>query len=264
MDENQNFQENDLIESVSNNDNSKISLINFNELLEEFENTMKVINGKIYVGKENSNSNTEEGVFKDLENSFGELNKIYLNLISYFKDPPNEKEKEILNRTASFKKTMKDFVDLADEIEKISLNEKLKNYNEEINKFCNIVEHKLSHNATNYGNFVDNFVKNNQEKLNLFSEIFFKMIKNTTRFFYSLIFLSMGLGLILGALFFLIYVKNTELNNLKERINLITQGAGTISVDENNKNITLSFAKNKKTIFTEDKNSIQITLQGGE
>ncbi|ELK3768320.1 hypothetical protein WOA07_001684, partial [Campylobacter coli] len=54
-------------------------------------------------------------------------------------------------------------------------------------------------------------------------------------------------------------------NNLKERVSTITQGLATISIDENSKgSFTLSFAKNKKTIFNENKNSIQITLQGGE
>ncbi|HDZ5014892.1 TPA: hypothetical protein RTG52_001755, partial [Campylobacter jejuni] len=62
----------------------------------------------------------------------------------------------------------------------------------------------------------------------------------------------------------LTYIKYSEYDKLKEKINIITQGLATISVDKDNKNLTLSFAKNKKTIFNENKNSIQITLQGGE
>ncbi|HHP5568483.1 TPA: hypothetical protein ACSCZ0_001799, partial [Campylobacter jejuni] len=67
--------------------------------------------------------------------------------ISYFKNPPNDEEKEIINKTISIKKTMEDFAKFANEIQKISLDDKLKQYNEQINKFCEIVEYKLSHNA---------------------------------------------------------------------------------------------------------------------
>ncbi|MFK0374917.1 hypothetical protein ACISMO_09520, partial [Campylobacter coli] len=74
-----------------------------------------------------------------------------------------------------------------------------------------------------------------------------------------------GLGMALGILILLTYIKYSEYNNLKERVSTITQGLATISIDENSKgSFTLSFAKNKKTIFNENKNSIQITLQGGE
>ncbi|EAI4028204.1 TPA: hypothetical protein RZJ61_001763, partial [Campylobacter jejuni] len=78
-------------------------------------------------------------------------------------------------------------------------------------------------------------------------------------------FTSIGLGIALGILILLTYIKYSEYNNLKERVSTITQGLATISIDENSKgSFTLSFAKNKKTIFNENKNSIQITLQGGE
>lgn len=82
---------------------------------------------------------------------------------------------------------------------------------------------------------------------------------------YIFSFTSIGLGMALGILILLTYIKYSEYNNLKERVSTITQGLATISIDENSKgSFTLSFAKNKKTIFNENKNSIQITLQGGE
>ncbi len=82
---------------------------------------------------------------------------------------------------------------------------------------------------------------------------------------YIFSFTSIGLGIALGILILLTYIKYSEYNNLKERVSTITQGLATISIDENSKgSFTLSFAKNKKTIFNENKNSIQITLQGGE
>ncbi|EAJ1255027.1 hypothetical protein A0Y59_07600 [Campylobacter lari] len=254
-----------LFEIVNNADNhEEIATTNFNELLEKFDNTMKSINAKIHIGKQNSQNNTEDGIFKDLENNFIELDNTYLALISYFKNPPSDEEKELINKTASIKKTMEDFAKFANEIQKISLDEKLKKYNEQINKFCETVEYKLTYNTQNYNDFLDNFVNDGKQKLNIFSQIFTKMTKNTKWFLIFFSFTSIGLGIALGILIFLIYIKNTELENLKDRVSTITQGLATISVSEDNKNLTLSFAKKQKTIFTENKNSIQITLQGGE
>ncbi|EAL5094080.1 hypothetical protein DPU52_09565, partial [Campylobacter coli] len=119
--------------------------------------------------------------------------------------------------------------------------------------------------AENYSSFLDHFVENGKLKLNIFSEIFTKMTKNTKWYLIFFSFTSIGLGIALGILILLTYIKYSEYNNLKERVSTITQGLATISIDENSKgSFTLSFAKNKKTIFNENKNSIQITLQGGE
>ena len=114
-------------------DNPKeIAMTNFNELLEKFENIMKEINAKINIGKQNSKNNTEDGIFKDLEDNFIELDNTYLALISYFKNPPSDEEKELINKTASIKKTMEDFAEFANAIQKISLDEKLKKYNKQM------------------------------------------------------------------------------------------------------------------------------------
>lgn len=86
-------------------DNPKeIAMTNFNELLEKFENIMKEINAKINIGKQNSKNNTEDGIFKDLEDNFIELDNTYLALISYFKNLPSDEEKELINKTVSIKK----------------------------------------------------------------------------------------------------------------------------------------------------------------
>ncbi|EPB9210203.1 hypothetical protein ACRT6Y_001982, partial [Campylobacter jejuni] len=260
-----NSNENNLFEIVNEDNSKNIAMQNYNELLEKFENLIKIIIAKINVGKQNAQNNTEDGIFKDLESNIIELDNTYLALISYFKNPPNDEEKEIINKTISIKKTMEDFAKFANEIQKISLDDKLKQYNEQINKFCEIVEYKLSHNAKNYNTFLDHFVEDGKQKLNTFSEIFTKMTKNTKWYLIFFSFTSIGLGIALGILILLTYIKYSEYNNLKERVSTITQGLATISIDENSKgSFTLSFAKNKKTIFNENKNSIQITLQGGE
>lgn len=246
------------------NNEQEISATNYNELLQKFANIMKEINAKIHIGKQNSQSNTEDGIFKDLENNYIELNNTHLALVSYFTNPPNDEEKELISKTASIRKTMEDFAKFANEIQKISLDEKLEKYNEQINQFCEIVEYKLSHNAQNYNDFLDSFIKDGKDKLNIFSQIFTKMIKNTKSFLIFFSFTAIGLGITLGILLFLIYTKNTELENLQKRVSVITQGLATISVNEDDKSLTLSFAKKQKTILTENKNSIQITLQGGE
>lgn len=265
MNEEINSNENNLFEIVNEDNSKNIAMQNYNELLEKFENLIKIIIAKINVGKQNAQNNTEDGIFKDLESNIIELDNTYLALISYFKNPPNDEEKEIINKTISIKKTMEDFAKFANEIQKISLDDKLKQYNEQINKFCEIVEYKLSHNAKNYNTFLDHFVEDGKQKLNTFSEIFTKMTKNTKWYLIFFSFTSIGLGIALGILILLTYIKYSEYNNLKERVSTITQGLATISIDENSKgSFTLSFAKNKKTIFNENKNSIQITLQGGE
>lgn len=265
MNEEINSNENNLFEIVNEDNSKNIAMQNYNELLEKFANLIKIIIAKINVGKQNAQNNTEDGIFKDLESNIIELDNTYLALISYFKNPPNDEEKEIINKTISIKKTMEDFAKFANEIQKISLDDKLKQYNEQINKFCEIVEYKLSHNAKNYNIFLDHFVEDGKQKLNIFSEIFTKMTKNTKWYLIFFSFTSIGLGIALGILILLTYIKYSEYNNLKERVSTITQGLATISIDENSKgSFTLSFAKNKKTIFNENKNSIQITLQGGE
>ncbi|WP_239056461.1 hypothetical protein [Helicobacter apodemus] len=260
---NENPSEN-LFEIIDDTDNQEIAMTNFNELLEKFDHTMKAINAKIHIGKQNSQNNTEDGIFKDLEDNFIELDNTFLTLIAYFKNPPSDEEKEFINKTTSIKKTMEDLAKFANEIQKISLDEKLKSYNEQINQFCEIVEYKLSYNAQNYNNFLDDFVADGKQTLHTFSEIFIKMTKNAKLFFMIFSFASLGLGVIIGTLVFLSYIKYLEYEKLKERVTTITQGLATISVDKEGKSLTLSFAKNNKTIFTENKNSIQITLQGGE
>lgn len=69
----------------------------------KFENLIKIIIAKINVGKQNAQNNTEDGIFKDLESNIIELDNTYLALISYFKNPPNDEEKEIINKTISIK-----------------------------------------------------------------------------------------------------------------------------------------------------------------
>lgn len=254
MNEEINSNENNLFEIVNEDNSKNIAMQNYNELLEKFENLIKIIIAKINVGKQNAQNNTEDGIFKDLESNIIELDNTYLALISYFKNPPNDEEKEIINKTISIKKTMEDFAKFANEIQKISLDDKLKQYNEQINKFCEIVEYKLSHNAKNYNTFLDHFVEDGKQKLNTFSEIFTKMTKNTKWYLIFFSFTSIGLGIALGILILLTYIKYSEYNNLKERVSTITQGLATISIDENSKgSFTLSFAKNKKTIFNENK-----------
>lgn len=254
MNEEINSNENNLFEIVNEDNSKNIAMQNYNELLEKFENLIKIIIAKINVGKQNAQNNTEDGIFKDLESNIIELDNTYLALISYFKNPPNDEEKEIINKTISIKKTMEDFAKFANEIQKISLDDKLKQYNEQINKFCEIVEYKLSHNAKNYNIFLDHFVEDGKQKLNIFSEIFTKMTKNTKWYLIFFSFTSIGLGIALGILILLTYIKYSEYNNLKERVSTITQGLATISIDENSKgSFTLSFAKNKKTIFNENK-----------
>lgn len=247
MNEEINSNENNLFEIVNEDNSKNIAMQNYNELLEKFENLIKIIIAKINVGKQNAQNNTEDGIFKDLESNIIELDNTYLALISYFKNPPNDEEKEIINKTISIKKTMEDFAKFANEIQKISLDDKLKQYNEQINKFCEIVEYKLSHNAKNYNTFLDHFVEDGKQKLNTFSEIFTKMTKNTKWYLIFFSFTSIGLGIALGILILLTYIKYSEYNNLKERVSTITQGLATISIDENSKgSFTLSFAKNKK------------------
>ncbi|MCW1591176.1 hypothetical protein OLV19_08915 [Campylobacter jejuni] len=251
MNEEINSNENNLFEIVNEDNSKNIAMQNYNELLEKFENLIKIIIAKINVGKQNAQNNTEDGIFKDLESNIIELDNTYLALISYFKNPPNDEEKEIINKTISIKKTMEDFAKFANEIQKISLDDKLKQYNEQINKFCEIVEYKLSHNAKNYNTFLDHFVEDGKQKLNTFSEIFTKMTKNTKWYLIFFSFTSIGLGIALGILILLTYIKYSEYNNLKERVSTITQGLATISIDENSKgSFTLSFAKKQKKLFS--------------
>ncbi|MCW1522513.1 hypothetical protein OLR57_09630 [Campylobacter jejuni] len=251
MNEEINSNENNLFEIVNEDNSKNIAMQNYNELLEKFENLIKIIIAKINVGKQNAQNNTEDGIFKDLESNIIELDNTYLALISYFKNPPNDEEKEIINKTISIKKTMEDFAKFANEIQKISLDDKLKQYNEQINKFCEIVEYKLSHNAKNYNTFLDHFVEDGKQKLNIFSEIFTKMTKNTKWYLIFFSFTSIGLGIALGILILLTYIKYSEYNNLKERVSTITQGLATISIDENSKgSFTLSFAKKQKKLFS--------------
>ncbi len=112
MNEEINSNENNLFEIVNEDNSKNIAMQNYNELLEKFENLIKIIIAKINVGKQNAQNNTEDGIFKDLESNIIELDNTYLALISYFKNPPNDEEKEIINKTISIKKQWKILLNL--------------------------------------------------------------------------------------------------------------------------------------------------------
>ena len=252
------------IDNTENFCQKELSILDYEQLTRKIADSLKEISNKIYTGKQNSQNNTERRVFEDLEISVTEMENAYLNLLEYFKNPPSKDEKEIIGRIASMRKTIDVFSNFANEIQQISLDEKVKDYNEQIHRFCDIVEKKLSNNAEQYEIFLDNFVKDGKQKLSIFSDIFNKMVKNTKLLFIVVIVIVFTTSAALGILAILSYLKFQEYSNLQTKINLITQVLATISAEENGKTITLSIAKNKKTILTEDKNSIQITLQGGE
>ena len=253
-----------VIDNTGDSYQKELSILDYEQLTRKIADSLKEIANKIYTGKQNSQNNTERGIFEDLEISVTEMENAYFNLLEYFKSPPSKDEKEIIGRIASMRKTIDVFSNFANEIQQISLDEKVKDYNEQIHRFCDIVEKKLSNNAEQYGIFLDNFVKDGKQKLNIFSNVFNKMIKNTKLLFVVMIIIVFATSAILGILAILSYLKFQEYSKLQTKINLITQGLATISAEENGKTITLSIAKNKKTILTEDKNSIKITLQGGE
>lgn len=245
-------------------DNS-ISIVNYSDLDAKIKEKLKKIINTINVGNQIPNSNaTEEGVFKDLEDYFYDLNSLIDNLIAYFKEPPNSSEKRIIGKSASIKKTLEDISQFSKKIDKINLDLKLKKHNEQIEKFCEIVENKLTHNSKIYGDFLDSFVNDEKVKLKIFSDILGTMINNAKRFIFSSIFFFIAVGVVFGIIFLMSYLKFKEYEDLKEKIYQVTQG---IKVSENKKDssITLSIAKNKKTVsINEDNNSVQITLKGGE
>ncbi|EHT2556287.1 hypothetical protein KXA94_001928, partial [Campylobacter jejuni] len=59
MNEEINSNENNLFEIVNEDNSKNIAMQNYNELLEKFENLIKIIIAKINVGKQNAQNNTE-------------------------------------------------------------------------------------------------------------------------------------------------------------------------------------------------------------
>ncbi|EHV1049678.1 hypothetical protein KZ892_001392, partial [Campylobacter coli] len=58
MNEEINSNENNLFEIVNEDNSKNIAMQNYNELLEKFENLIKIIIAKINVGKQNAQNNT--------------------------------------------------------------------------------------------------------------------------------------------------------------------------------------------------------------
>lgn len=112
MNEEINSNENNLFEIVNEDNSKNIAMQNYNELLEKFENLIKIIIAKINVGKQNAQNNTEDGIFKDLESNIIELDNTYLALISYFKNPPMMKRKKLLIKPFLLKKQWKILLNL--------------------------------------------------------------------------------------------------------------------------------------------------------
>ncbi|HBG2713904.1 TPA: hypothetical protein KPQ64_001554, partial [Campylobacter jejuni] len=59
MNEEINSNENNFFEIVNEDNSKNIAMQNYNELLEKFENLIKIIIAKINVGKQNAQNNTE-------------------------------------------------------------------------------------------------------------------------------------------------------------------------------------------------------------
>lgn len=112
MNEEINSNENNLFEIVNEDNSKNIAMQNYNELLEKFENLIKIIIAKINVGKQNAQNNTEDGIFKDLESNIIELDNTYLALISYFKILLMMKRKKLLIKPFLLKKQWKILLNL--------------------------------------------------------------------------------------------------------------------------------------------------------
>lgn len=112
MNEEINSNENNLFEIVNEDNSKNIAMQNYNELLEKFENLIKIIIAKINVGKQNAQNNTEDGIFKDLESNIIELDNTYLALISYFKNLLMMKRKKLLIKPFLLKKQWKILLNL--------------------------------------------------------------------------------------------------------------------------------------------------------
>lgn len=112
MNEEINSNENNLFEIVNEDNSKNIAMQNYNELLEKFENLIKIIIAKINVGKQNAQNNTEDGIFKDLESNIIELDNTYLALISYLKILLMMKRKKLLIKPFLLKKQWKILLNL--------------------------------------------------------------------------------------------------------------------------------------------------------
>ncbi|EAL6523308.1 hypothetical protein DSV73_05125, partial [Campylobacter coli] len=62
MNEEINSNENNLYELAKEDNSTNMVIQNYNELLSKFENLIKTIIAKIGIGKQNSSSNTEDGI----------------------------------------------------------------------------------------------------------------------------------------------------------------------------------------------------------
>ena len=85
-----------VIDNTGDSYQKELSILDYEQLTRKIADSLKEISNKIYTGKQNSQNNTERGVFEDLEISVTEMENAYLNLLEYFKNPPSKDEKEII------------------------------------------------------------------------------------------------------------------------------------------------------------------------
>ncbi|OCS32788.1 hypothetical protein AWR29_09285, partial [Campylobacter fetus subsp. venerealis] len=281
--ENVNFGFNDLFEFAEQN--VQLNVRDFSVLIKEQTELLQDINSKIQIGLNRSDlSNTEVGVFKDLQNSYIKLETNLKTLVDYFKNPPTKEEKALINKIVlikaniehisnlkkaldetnidnnvrQFTQSVTNLVRLLEKGMSISLSKELKIHQGEFKNFCSHIEQKMSNSAKNYEVILDSFLQRENKKLSSFSAVFTKFAKSSKALIISVVLFFAFFGVVFGSLTTITYFKYKELNNLSELINRVNG----IEINKNNKDLILNIPK-RNSSFTENKDKYKITLIGG-
>ncbi|OCR84605.1 hypothetical protein, partial [Campylobacter fetus] len=242
------------------------------------------INSKIQIGLNSDLSNTEIGIFKDLQDSYSKLEINLKTLVDYFKNPPTKEEKALINKIVlikaniehisnlktafdetniennvkQFQQSITNLIRLLEKGLSISLSKELKIHRGGFRNFCSQIQEKMTNSTKNYEEILDLFLQREKEKLNVFSSAFTEFAKSSKLLFLWTVLFFAFFGVVFGSLTTITYLKYQEMANISELIKRVNG----IEISRDNKNLILNIPKSNSK-FDNDKDKYKITLIGG-
>lgn len=236
------------IEIINSNEKE---VINFERFITLQNECFSRIKEKIELGKNfASNSNTENGIFEDLQIEHENLSNLWNKFVEYFNTPPTEDEKKAINTTAIMKSAINELKEFETHLKTTNLEEKMKTFSTSFENFSSAVEAKLSSSTKTYNSFLDNFVNEENKKLqNYKNQVNDSLSFSRSTLMGVIAFFSIT-GLILGASFIFTFYKYQEYKKLDANVVTIAKSMKNIELKKSNIIIHL----NKDVKISSDKN----------
>lgn len=248
-------------------------IVSYSKLLERQKSVRDEIANLIELINNRSNNDLEKSAHSEISSKVNEMLVLTDKLVKFFKDPPSDDELLAINRAANIQKAIKHFKDFSDNLEKLNLKEQSENFANEFDNFVNTTGAKLEAIATRYDEFLNNFVKRQQESVLPISESikdiddklrgvvshydksFVKLLKTAKYSLASIFTLNILMALVLGGFSIGAYFKSKHLDEILDTVNAIKN----IKFYKDDKHLVLEIPKDKVKI-TQNGNEHKISI----